>query len=512
MIYGDMDFQVETDHAVLVRYRGCAKKVHLPHFVEDVPLTEIGPMAFRNGFLHELYLPDSISTIGAEAFCGCKNLSFICGDEYANKEYEMSSFGENLTCIGDRSFSNTRIKDISFWGETLSFGDQVFNNCRNLRTVLLPHCSKLKIGKELFANSGIENFICPYSHCQVLPEGTFANCCQFRNYRMETEEFGKNAFLECVALQHLDLTGLQRLYMPSFSGCEKLKKLTLPASLTLCTANAFLGSALAHFDIDDENMDFSCHGGILYDKQLRRLIACPPGRTASVTLPLKVYSICDRAFYGSSIEEISMPAVASIGKEAFFNSSLRFVSLPMQLKHLGDGAFSNCRQLEILDLPKTVHINYEEHFSYTPIRTVFYHGNEQSYRSRVSGILLNENVSLFLTDANDHLYETSQVKKSPLFTYLEYGRHIEILEVSGYLPHIDVPDFINGKPVTVLLPHAVSIATEVLILPETMKTVKAGALNDATSLHILSLEIDTVVEENTIPQACQTFYRRTSNN
>lgn len=510
MIYGDMEFHLETNCAILVRYNGYSDKVYLPRFVEDLPVTQIGPNAFRNKRIRELYLPELITKIGEDAFHGCNDLSFICSDDYANKEYQTSSLGAQLRFVGDRAFSETGITDLSLQSTSLSLGERVFAGCKTLRTVCLPYCIDLVLGKEVFINSAIQDFVCPQASCSRLPEGTFADCPRLRDHQLMVSGFGKDAFLNCTSLQYLDLEGLQRLDVPVFSGCVKLKELMLPASLTYCTADAFLGSSLEHLDISGENLNYRCHKGLLYDMQLRTLIACPPGRTDPVILPPTVHCIGTRAFYSSSVNAVSMANVTWIGEEAFFDASTRLVDLPLRLEHLGEDAFSCCRQLQVAILPDTLDIDYEKHFSSSPITTIFYRGDPLSYNARVSGRLINEDVSLYLLDPEGNYYEACQVKRSPLFTFLEYGRHVKILEISGYLSHVDVPETINGKPVTSLATGAVSERIQVLFLPDTVTFIEKDAFSKATGLRFLSLPANTDLWNDPIPKTCKTVYRNNS--
>lgn len=75
----------------------------------------------------------------------------------------------------------------------------------------------------------------------------------------------------------------------------------------------------------------------------------------SLILPSGVNTVCEGAFAGSDITEITIPeGVTSIGDYAFYGcANLKKVNLPSSLKEIGKGAFGNCMALESIDLGST---------------------------------------------------------------------------------------------------------------------------------------------------------------
>ncbi|MBQ3635323.1 MAG: leucine-rich repeat protein [Bacteroidales bacterium] len=140
----------------------------------------------------------------------------------------------------------------------------------------------------------------------------------------------------------------------AFSGCDSLRSISLPNSLTSIGINPFRGLFLRiscsspHFSVGDD--------GALYDKNKTTLIYVPSGVT-SFSLPDSVTSIGNHAFLDcSSLHSISLPdSVTSIGDYAFsYCSSLKSISLPDSLTSIGDYAFWDCSSLQSISLPNSL--------------------------------------------------------------------------------------------------------------------------------------------------------------
>lgn len=114
--------------------------------------------------------------------------------------------------------------------------------------------------------------------------------------------------------------------------------------------------------------------GVVFTKDMKTLLACPPARRGSYTAPQGVTTIADEAFaYCDALEKISLPiGVEAIGTKAFYAAAeLRSINLPPTMKVIGERAFYNCIGLDTLSLPAGVQVQ-EMAFKYLfGLKTLF---------------------------------------------------------------------------------------------------------------------------------------------
>lgn len=133
-------------------------------------------------------------------------------------------------------------------------------------------------------------------------------------------EIGAEAFASCTALKSAILpNGLLSLGEGAFKDCVSLEAINLGSGITLIEKSTFEGCA----------------------------------KLASVALPESLTGIGARAFYGCvGMEQISLPGtLAEIGEEAFWGcSSLASLTLPESTKTIGKYSFWGCTSLKSADL------------------------------------------------------------------------------------------------------------------------------------------------------------------
>lgn len=114
----------------------------------------------------------------------------------------------------------------------------------------------------------------------------------------------------------------------NYSGCgSTLKSITLPKTVKTVTGTAFRGcSNLENIYVDADNPYFTSIDGVLYSKDLTRLV-CVPAKKTAVTIPSTVKTQDSDAFYGGKIpvtvSQSGLPFTDVTNQ--WFASSVRFV-------------------------------------------------------------------------------------------------------------------------------------------------------------------------------------------
>lgn len=187
-------------------------------------------------------------------------------------------------------------------------------------------------------------------------------------------------FNSCEKLTGLVLPeGLEIIESHAFCGCEAIASMRIPSSVKVFDGSCFADCNIKEYVVDEDNPYFTAVDGVVYTKDLTKLVAFPsaypnkhfvvPDTTKiigdsafmdshidSIELPDSLEMIEGWAFEGSTIKSIAIPdSVTEIGELAFrFCEELEHVKLPNEIKILPDQLFSCCSKLETITIPATV--------------------------------------------------------------------------------------------------------------------------------------------------------------
>lgn len=145
----------------------------------------------------------------------------------------------------------------------------------------------------------------------------------------------------------------------AFSECAWMPAVTLPKTVAAIGSSAFDGcKKLTAITVAEGNEAFVARDGVLYSKDLTRLVAYPGGKTGtSYAIAEGVQTIEDGAFAGcEQLAEITLPdGLEIVGDNAFEHcTALTSLTLPEGVKSAGTYAFANCYQLAEIVLPKSL--------------------------------------------------------------------------------------------------------------------------------------------------------------
>ncbi len=144
----------------------------------------------------------------------------------------------------------------------------------------------------------------------------------------------------------------------------RISNINIPAGVTTIKADAFsMCHDLENITVDSKNTSFTAVDGILYDKELRKLIKVPGNK---------------------NIELFEIPAtVTEIASYAAEYLRIKALIIPEGVKTIGEGAFAKNDTLMNVMLPKSLESIGDDAFYMAPIRVVVYGGSEQQFNELV---------------------------------------------------------------------------------------------------------------------------------
>ena len=213
-------------------------------------LTSIGQYAFQNcSNLYDIVIPDEIESlqINQYAFSGCSldneavsKLASLCsGTIYSYAFANITSITEiTASYVTNNYFSGcTNLKKATILN-TLSdggFGSNVFNNCSNLTTVILPNNATKLDDYMFYGNTNLTNVNIPTSLTSI----------------------GSYAFYE-TGINNITLPDtLTTISSSAFSGCTKLTSINIPDKVTTIGENAFYNCTNLTSVIVSENANYT---------------------------------------------------------------------------------------------------------------------------------------------------------------------------------------------------------------------------------------------------------------
>lgn len=155
--------------------------------------------AIHHTKIHSVTIPQSVTSIGKDAFAQCRALQSLTIDDAA-------------TSIGDWAFDECyKLTTLSLGKKITTIGDYAFDDCRILNNVTIPQ-SVTSIGKQAFGRCyGMDSFTIEDAATSI----------------------GEYAFWDCQKLETLSLgKNITTIGDDAFRSCYKLETIMLPAGLT----------------------------------------------------------------------------------------------------------------------------------------------------------------------------------------------------------------------------------------------------------------------------------------
>ena len=256
-------------------------KDSIRHVIIEKGITAIGAECFfEYGAIESIEIPDTVQSIGMQAFVWCSSLKSVTVPEGVTSIGESTFWGcesmeelnlpSTLRSIGPENFYRcdslktlvipegvTSIGELAFWDcggleeitipSTLTqLSQDMFNGCRNLHTVHLPD-TLTTIGADVFSYcSALKNITIPDSVSSI-GDYAFYGCKKLNNVVIPggVSNFGKGVFSGCSSLYNLRFAGEPPTFAEgAFLGCSATVKYpyVLRTAWSAHTGNKYGGS------------------------------------------------------------------------------------------------------------------------------------------------------------------------------------------------------------------------------------------------------------------------------
>lgn len=246
--------------------------------------------------------------------------------------------GEAYITEGKRGYEKVVIPDKIEGYPVTTIEQFAFQNFTELKSVSLPK-TLTTIDQWAFSGSGLKSVTIPGGVLET-GYGSFADCTSLKTLTVceGVKAIDTQSFYSCTALISVTLPStVEIIYDSAFCYCDSLEAIVLPDSVKEVKANAFDGCG---------NLKYLTAGGL--------------------------ETIGESAFIHCSLENLKLPKVKTIGITAFAGMlSLKKVTFGNSINHIGEGAFSYCRELGRTFLPPSItYINqfaFDECWNFIPV-------------------------------------------------------------------------------------------------------------------------------------------------
>ena len=136
---------------------------------------------------------------------------------------------------------------------------------------------------------------------------------------------------------------------------DSISMIYIPRSVEYINMHASFPTSLKEIDVSTYNPYFTSVEGILYDKDVTKVVMVPVSFSGRLRLPASVQTIGILSQYNCSFTQINYPTnIRRIEDKAFLNNkNLKNVKLGSCVEYVGHNAFAQCDNLIIVELSRS---------------------------------------------------------------------------------------------------------------------------------------------------------------
>lgn len=350
----------------------CCKSLATVTFAEGSHLKSIGVSAFSgtdsaHPIFKEIQIPDSVETIGTNAFHNCQDLESI-------------TLPASLETIESSAFSSCRkLSEIRLPASLKAIQSYVFDGCSSLETVFYD--GSLARWSQINTSNGFLGF----SHPSLVMNDYTAQFIPVKDENdpdppPKTVTITKYTGTESTVILPSTINSwpVTKIGEDAFQDNTTITSVTIPANVTEIGSNAFADCTnltSVNYEGDWSNLTIQSGNPAVQDAANEQLfdfefilnntavvVIRYKGTAADVTIPsrykgIPVTAIDHAAFHNNSaVTSVTIPdSVTSIPDSAFgFCSQLTNISIPNSVTYIGFSAFNSCTSLKSITLPSSL--------------------------------------------------------------------------------------------------------------------------------------------------------------
>lgn len=227
----------------------------------------------------------------------------------------------------------------------------------------------------------------------------FSGCDNMKSISLPitVTKIGEKAFINCKSLTEFNLpAGLKEISSSMFYGCEGLKSVTIPSNIVFIGSYAFgLCSNISELKIEEGVQ--SCGWGAFHGCNSLTNVVLPNSFTLlgtsafsrcenlqSITIPKTIQRISDAVFWGcKSLKNVELPDLTSIPDSIFREcTSLTSYTIPKSVKAISRSAFQGCTALEELTIDRSLEgIDASSFQGCTGLKKINYNGTMNEWKA-----------------------------------------------------------------------------------------------------------------------------------